>query len=68
MVQPEDKGKFISYSQVLLLEVPKNYFILGSFSLYYISYDIAGLSDDYINFYANYLVNHRLPMTCNQKM
>lgn len=29
MVQPEDKGKLISFSQFLLLEVPKNYFPFG---------------------------------------
>ena len=36
MVQPEDKGKLISYSQFLLLEVPKNYLTFGLvlFALY----------------------------------
>ena len=40
---------------------------MGLFSLSCI-YDIVGLSDNYINVYANYLANHRLPMTCNKKM
>ena len=31
-------------------------------------YDIIGLSDNYINVYANYLANHRLRMTRKKKM
>ena len=36
MVQPEDEGKLISYSQFLLLEVPKDYLTFGLvlFALY----------------------------------
>ena len=39
---------------------------MGLFSLSYI-YDTVGLSDNYINVYANYVANNRLPMTCNKK-